>query len=167
MRGVCKMPVFLILMLTLSVPAAAARDDIFKRGLKAYNNSDYETAERLFKKLAEKGEPKSQRYLGQMYDKGLGVPQNYKKAVTWYRKAAEQKDPAAQYHLGVKYVNGHGVPLDAKTAYVWFAISFNNGFERAANPLRVLNKSLSTRDRQDALKLVSQKMETLSVNSIN
>lgn len=167
MLSVWKLCIFSTILVLVNVSVAVARDDAFNLGLKAFKNSDYKTAERLFKQLAAKGEPKSQRYLGQMYDKGLGVPQNYKQAVTWYRRAAEQKDPVAQYHLGVKYVNGHGVPLDAKTAYVWFAISFNNGFERAANPLRVLNKSLSTRDRQDALKLVSQKMQTLSVNNIN
>lgn len=159
----CRCILILSLMLGTIFPVVvAAADSNFNLGVKAFNRSDYETAKRVFKQLAKKGEPKSQRYLGRMYDKGLGVPQNYGKAVDWYRKAAEQKDAVAQYHLGVKYVNGHGVPVDAKTAYVWFAISFNNGFERAANPLRVLNKSLSTRDRQDALKMVEQKMASLT-----
>jgi len=36
-----------------------------------------------------------------MYDKGKGVPQDYKQAVEWYRKAADQGDARAQLNLGV------------------------------------------------------------------
>ena len=129
------------------------------QALIAYRNNDYQTASREFKKLAENGQVEAQRFLGHMYDKGLGVPQNYQNAVSWYKRAAEQKDPAAQYHLGLKYANGHGVAENQLQAYIWFAISFNNGFEQAADPLRVLNKSLSTRERQQALQVVVQKME--------
>ena len=125
----------------------------------AFRNNDYQTASREFRKLAENGQVEAQRFLGQMYDKGLGVPQNYKEAVSWYKRAAEQKDPAAQYHLGLKYANGHGVAENQLQAYIWFAISFNNGYDIAADPLRVLNKSLSTRERQQALQVVVQKME--------
>lgn len=129
------------------------------QAISAYDNNDYKTASREFQKLAESGQVEAQRYLGQMYDKGLGVPQNFQKAISWYKRAAKQKDPAAQYHLGLKYANGHGVQEDQFKAYIWFAISFNNGFEMAADPLRVLNKSLSTRERQKALRVVVREME--------
>ncbi|WP_455200015.1 tetratricopeptide repeat protein [Kaarinaea lacus] len=135
-----------------------ARDSV-AQAILAYENNDYREANQAFKKLAESGQVEAQRYLGQMYDKGLGVPQNYQKAVSWYERAAKQKDPAAQYHLGLKYANGHGVKEDQFRAYIWFAISFNNGFELAADPLRVLNKSLSTRERQKALQVVVKEME--------
>ena len=127
----------------------------------ALDRSDYSTARRIFSRLAKMGQVESQTELGLMYDKGLGVPRNYKKAVSLFRLAAEQKDPIAQYHLGIKYVNGHGVRENPKEAYVWFAIAFNNGNELAADPLRVLNQSLSTVDRQNALKVVVKKMEEL------
>lgn len=139
--------------------AAGTPDSEFSRALAAYQRSDYQTAEPVFQKLASQGQAEAQRLLGQMFDKGLGVPQNYRKAVAWYRKAAERRDPAAQYYLGLKYANGHGVKKSPSQAYIWFAISFNNGYEMAADPLRVLNKSMSTRDRQKALKVVVQRME--------
>ncbi len=41
--------------------------------------------------------------LGQCYEKGQGVPQNYEQAVELYRRASEQKFPPAQYNLGVCY----------------------------------------------------------------
>ena len=141
---------------------AIAGDDVSGtdvQALAAFRSNDYQTASREFKKLAENGQAEAQRYLGIMYDKGLGVSQNYQEAVSWYQRAAEQKDPAAQYHLGLKYANGHGVPEDQIQAYIWFVLSFNNGYEMAADPLRVLNKSLSTRERQQALRVVAQEME--------
>lgn len=133
----------------------------YKEAMEAYKGGKYHTALRLFRELAEQGQVQSQRMMGNMYDKGLGVQQDFDAAVRWYSKAATQKDPAAQYHLGLKYANGHGVLKDPMEAYIWFAISFNNGYELAAHPLRVLNKSLSTIDRQEALKVVEQKMEVL------
>ena len=137
-------------------------EDRFLQAMAAYDASDYVTAGRLLKSLAEQGHVVSQRMLGSMYDKGRGVPQNFYHAVSWFQKAARQNDPVAQYHLGLKYANGQGVVLNPTEAYVWFAISFNNGYELAANPLRVLNKSLSTVDRQEALKVVVQKMEVFA-----
>lgn len=156
----------MILILGTCASLANAEQEVIRndviQAITAYKNNDYRTASQEFKKLAENGQVEAQRYLGQMYDKGLGVPQNYQKALSWYKRAAEQKDPAAQYHLGLKYANGHGVKEDQFQAYIWFAISFNNGFEMAADPLRVLNKSLSTRERQRALQAVVQKMEEYS-----
>jgi len=131
----------------------------FTVAVTAFEAGDFGTALREFETLAKQGQAKAQRFLGRMYDKGLGVPQDYNKAIEWYLKAATQKDPAAQYYLGLKYANGHGVAENLKQAYVWFAISFNNGFEPAADPIRVLNKSLSTPERQEALKIVFQKMD--------
>lgn len=150
---------FQLLFCPVLSPADTRQDADLARALAAYERSDYQTAGDVFRKLAEQGQVEAQRYLGQMFDKGLGMAKNYHQAIAWYRKAAEQRDPAAQYYLGLKYANGHGVPENPLQAYIWFAISFNNGFARAANPLRVLNKSLSTRDRQEALKIVVKKMD--------
>jgi TPR repeat protein len=135
--------------------------DEYTKAKQALDRRDYSMARRILSRLAKQGQVESQTALALMYDKGLGVPQNFKKAVSLFRLAAEQKDPIAQYHLGIKYVNGHGVKESPKEAYIWFAISFNNGNELAADPLRVLNQSLSTVDRQNALKVVVKKMEQL------
>lgn len=135
--------------------------DEYERAMQALEMGDHTSATRIFSRLAAREEIQSQTALAIKYDKGLGVPQNYKKAVNLFRQAAEQNDPIAQYHLGVKYVNGHGVRENPMEAYIWFAIAFNNGNEMAADPLRVLNQSLSTIDRQKALKVVVKKMEDL------
>ena len=47
-----------------------------------------------------------------MYERGNGVPQDYKEAVYWYQLAAEQEHSKAQYNLGLIYEKGKGVPQD-------------------------------------------------------
>lgn len=154
-----------ILLLLPFVSANSGQNKVFKeeyaRAMQAFESGDFKTASNIFSRLAERGQVEAQTALGIQYDKGLGVPQNYKKAVNLFRQAAQKNDPIAQYHLGVKYVNGHGVKQNPLEAYVWFAIAFNNGNELAADPLRVLNQSLSTIDRQNALKVVVKKMEKM------
>jgi uncharacterized protein len=131
------------------------------KAMKALERGDLEIAHRILSQESVKGAVESQTALGLMYDKGIGVAQNYRKAVSFFRQAAERNDPIAQYHLGVKYVNGHGVEEDPSEAYIWFAISFNNGYESAADPLRILNQTLSTVEKQQALDVVVKKMEKL------
>lgn len=129
--------------------------------MEAFDRGDFKASSKILAKLAEQGHIESQTTLGINYDKGIGVPQNYSKAVKLFKEAAEKNDPIAQYHLGVKYVNGHGVKENPLEAYIWFAIAFNNGNSLAANPLRVLNQALSTIERQKALKVVVKKMEDM------
>lgn len=133
----------------------------YQRAMHAFERGDYKTSTSILSRLTRLGHLQSTTTLGINYDKGLGVPQSYKKAVNLFRIAAERNDPIAQYHLGVKYVNGHGVKENPLEAYIWFAIAFNNGNELAADPLRVLNQSLSTVDKQKALKVVVRKLEDL------
>jgi TPR repeat protein len=141
----------------VAVSHAATIDE----AISAYNSGDYVTARRIFKEIVSGGNPVAQRYLAEMYDKGQGGLQDYNKAVEWYKKAAKQHDSKAQYLLGVKYVNGHGVAVDEKLAYAWFAIAFNNGYEKAAAPLKVLNQSLPLAARQEALTLASKNLTEL------
>ena len=56
-----------------------------------------------FEQQAASGDAAAQCGLGLLYDNGIGVPQDYAKAVYWYRKAAEQGFALAQYNLGRLY----------------------------------------------------------------
>ena len=51
-------------------------------------------------------------YMGICCYEGIGVNQNYEKAVEWFTLAAEQEHPESQYYLGVCYYNGQGVAED-------------------------------------------------------
>ena len=90
---------FFAVFLVVACATVAAADSIEKAG-HAYSRGDYVQAERLYRSLAEQGDPKAQYFLGVMYANGQGVPQDYKKAMTWIGKAAVQGDAGAQRYLG-------------------------------------------------------------------
>ena len=87
----------------------------------AYDRADYKTALQVWMDGAQRGDAKSQMYVGEIYEKGLGVPPDYASAAQWYRKAAEQGFAPAALSLGVLYENGLGVPRDPKQAAQWYA----------------------------------------------
>ena len=77
----------------------------------------------------------AQAALGNMYEHGQGVPQDYKTAVNWYTLAAENPSydvnwlvghgghADAQFKLGRMYEEGKGVPQDDKAAVKWYALA--------------------------------------------
>lgn len=99
----------------------------FQKGEEAADKGDFATALREWRPLAEQGNADAQNNLGAMYDKGQGVPQDYKEAFNWYRKSAEQGDALAHIALGLMYRNGRGVPQDYKEAVNWFRKSAEQG----------------------------------------
>ena len=92
-----------------------------------FNSKEFERT----KRLAESGNKVDQNNLGVMYEKGEGVPQDYKEAFKWYTKAAEQGQANAQRNLGRMYLNGQGVPRDWVYAYAWFNLADANGVKKA------------------------------------
>ena len=58
--------------------------------------------------------------LGWMYQKGLGVKQDYPEALSWFRKSASQGSAGAQDNLGWMYLNALGVEHDYTEAMSWF-----------------------------------------------
>jgi hypothetical protein len=110
----------------------------FQKGLDAYNKKDYATALREWEPLAQQGNADAQYNLGQMFRRGLGVPQDYKTAVTWYRRAAEQGYASAQFNLGLMYDEGLGVPQDYKTAVKWYSRAADQGIAQAQSNLGLM-----------------------------
>ena len=58
-----------------------------------------------------------------MYDEGLGVSQNYKKAARLYKKAAKRGYAPAQHRLGMLYARGHGIGQSNIKAYAWIVVA--------------------------------------------
>ncbi len=103
----------------------------FQQGLTAYEQSNYQTAFKLWLPLAEQGNAKAQYNLGVMYGNGRGVKQDYFKAVNWYRKAAEQGHADAQLNLGYMYEKGRGVKQDDFEAVKWYRQAAEQGNAKA------------------------------------
>jgi hypothetical protein len=104
----------------------------------AYDRGDYASAMRLWRPLAEKGDPRAQTNLGVMYAKGRGIRQDYTAAANWYRKAADKGNVNAQTNLGVLYAEGRGVLRDDTVAAGWFRKAADQGNGRAQYNLGII-----------------------------
>jgi TPR repeat protein len=90
---------------------------------------------------ASNGDAAAQLKLGEMYDLGQGVTQDYKEAVKWYRRAAEQGNAAARFALAEMYKNGDGVPQDVQAAIKWYRLAAGQDYALAQLLLGVLYES--------------------------
>ena len=84
-------------LLICGVPGAFAGP--LEDGMAAYNRGDYMPAIRLFRPLAERGNPKAQNLLGTMYRRGQGVARNSVHAFLWFSRAAAHGDARAKVEL--------------------------------------------------------------------
>ena len=66
-------------------------------------------------------------WLGFVYVKGWGVPQDYVKAREWFERAPPAATPLRCFDLGVLYENGYGVPQDYAKARQWYEKAFAGG----------------------------------------
>ena len=82
----------------------------------AYDRANYATALKFWLPQATQGDPAAQTYVGEIYEKGLGIEADYALAADWYRKAAEQGYSRAQINLGYLYESGLGVQRDLVNA---------------------------------------------------
>lgn len=86
-----------------------------------FDRSDYSTALQTLLPRARDGDAVAQTYVGEIYEKGLGLAApDYATAATWYRKAAQQGHSPAQTSLGSLYERGLGVPRDKAEALQWY-----------------------------------------------
>lgn len=110
----------------------------YEKGETYYEEKNYEEAVKWYKKAAEQGNADAQYKLGYCYahggyeiplemqdslgynyEKGLGVDQDFDKAIEWYRKSAEQGNAEAQYSLADCYLCGRGVAMNEVEAIKW------------------------------------------------
>jgi TPR repeat protein len=89
----------------------------------------YVEAGRWYSKAALQGLPEAQVMLGQLYENGDGVPQDYAKAATLYRTACEHRPDyegsagrMGCNGLGLLYSRGDGVKQSKVEAYKFFKL---------------------------------------------
>ncbi|MBN7794999.1 caspase family protein [Parahaliea mediterranea] len=99
-------------------PIKTAQSDCEIRGGEyvAYDRADYSTALRFWMPLAQSGDPAAQTYVGEIYEKGLGLQPDFQLAARWYGQAADQGFSRAQINLGHLYEKGLGVTRDKQRA---------------------------------------------------
>ena len=86
----------------------------------AFDRASLETSLKVWRPLAEAGDTTAQAYVGEMYEKGLGVAPDYAEAAKWYRLAAGKGSARAAANLGFLYEQGLGVTKDPAQAVAWY-----------------------------------------------
>ena len=102
----------LLFAATALFAGGAAAD--YKKGLEAYNNSDFATAYSEWLASAKTGDKLAQHGLGFLFELRKGIPEmpeakSLAQAVEWYQAASTQGVAAAQTNLGLMYAQGRGV----------------------------------------------------------
>jgi len=95
--------------------------------VKAYKSQDYQTAVRIWRSYAAKGDVEAQYLLGVAYHKGHGVNKSLNQTIAWFRKAAQGGHSTAMFNLGAAYWKGIGVRQNLGRAVDWWKKSAAKG----------------------------------------
>ena len=90
----------------------------------------------------------AQNMLGIMYECGIGVTENLRRAVKYYHKAAKKGLDAAQYNLGLCYQEGTWVDQDLRDALKWFKLAAEQGHEKAKQEVFEIEELLQNNKTQ-------------------
>ncbi len=128
----------------------------------AYDRANFSTSLNIWLPKAETGDPEAQTYVGEIFEKGLGLQADPVVAASWYQKASDQGFSRARVNLGYLYESGIGVPQDLVKAmnYYRLAAGFDEGSLEYTTALEVANR------KQQKLDLVSQGQDIDRLNQV-
>ena len=86
----------------------------------SFDRANFATSLKIWLPKAKEGDAEAQNYVGEIFEKGLGVTPDYEAAREWYEKAAMQGYSPAQINLGQLYEKGLGVEADKLAAMNWY-----------------------------------------------
>ncbi len=123
---------------------------------------NFNTVHELYMAAGESGYAKAQYRLGrQVFEpKELSA----KEALRWLKRAAKGNHVAAQYYLGACYSKGLATEVDRQAAYQWFSIAARNGYTKAKELSRKLERSLPSEVVAEAALEVVKYFDKLSVD---
>jgi len=133
----------------------------------SFDRADFATALKIWLPLAQEDDPQAQTYVGEIYEKGLGVIPDYLLAAQWYQKAADTGYSRAQINLGYLYEAGLGVPADLTQAMNLYrqASGIGDGDLEYVSSVEYANRELA-RVETVSLKLQVEDLEIQLANSV-
>ncbi len=122
----------------------------------AYDRADSATSLKIWLEKAQSGDAEAQTTVGEIYQKGNGLPPDYKTAADWFRKAATQGNSRAQINLGYLYEKGLGVGQDTSVAREWYQKA--SGLEAQNIPYAATINTTSNNDLLAEIKLLKNEL---------
>lgn len=131
--------VFALSMATVASAAGAETENVrVQQGLSAYRAGAFKAARGIFETLAKKNNPEATYWLGRMYEEGVGVAKNTKRAIGNYRAAARGGWRGAELRLGEIYLHGTEELQDFSEAHKWLERAALDGNSTAQRELGTL-----------------------------
>ena len=152
----------LVLLLCAASAAKTVQAGLLQEGLLDFQQGRFSEALQAWWRADGAGDPRGALYIGVLYDSGLGVRQDYAKAMAWYRRAAELGSGAGSFNVGVMYDSGLGVGKSARQAAVWYERAGRQGFGRADYNLALLYEAGSGVPRNRARAVILYKLAARS-----
>lgn len=130
------------------VKTSAARCEISGGEYVSFDRADAGTSLKIWLPRAEDGDPEAQTYVGEIFEKGLGVEPDYQIAATWYRKASNQNYTRASINLGYLYESGLGVTQDLTEAMNLYreASGIDDGSLEYVSTVEFANREVAKRE---------------------
>ena len=126
--------VFCAVLLSLTLAAGTAQaqpaadaDEAVARAASTIEQGYYGDALQQLASPGLRDVAEAQALLGDLYLRGLGVPQNFGTAMDYYRRAAGLGSAAAQNALGRAYAEGQAIPRDAQRAFEYLTEAAMSG----------------------------------------
>lgn len=142
----------------------------------AFDRANFATALKVWLPQAKEGDPEAQTYVGEIYEKGLGLQADPMVAAQWYQRAADQGHSRARINLGFLYESGLGVEKDlvramnlyrAASGFDESSLEYVTAFEVAARKQQTIDlqkQEQEITDLKQSVALLEQKNEALRLN---
>ena len=115
----------------------------------AHDRANLRSALGVWLESARSGDAQAQTWVGEIFEKGLGVPPDFEAAAIWYRKAADQGHAGAQVNLGQLYETGRGVERDVVEALGWYRRAAGLPGSIAIDTLGLVSEPGASRNRSE------------------
>ena len=134
----------------VAAPACAAD---FYTGYLAAEAGDWPAALKEWVPLAAEGNAGAQSNLGQMYARGIGVPEDHALAAKYHALAAEQGVEPSMFYMAVALGAGDGVEPDPVQSWKWALLCQKMGDPDVAELMQYLQNNVNAEQRAQAQKL--------------
>jgi hypothetical protein len=124
----------------------------------AFDRANYGTALKIWLPAANQDDANAMNYVGEIYEKGLGVAPDFALAKSWYEKSAAKGNSSAMINLGSMFERGQGVTADMVQAMNWY---------RKASGLKGSDLEVVTESERVARRAQAEELDQLRIQTLD